>query len=469
MDHEKKLSFIHKMTKLGLDSIPHYDDGGTVVSGPQKTGGFLGIPWLGGTDIQQGTTAGQINNAYQGSQYALGRQGALTAQLEGQAPGAIDQQRQVANQLQDVISGKGPNPAQAQLNQSTGANVANQAALMAGQRGASANPALIARQVAQQGAQTQQQAAGQAATMAANQQLQAGQNLANLSANQISQAGQGVTALNQANQNEQAQILGANQAGNAANLGAQQAGNALGSSIIGGIAKGASAAFGAAKGGMVPKMAEGGITPVGGSFVGNYLSGPAPAQMPSAQPLHDISSDIEIKKKKKKDESVPDNNGEDPDAAPAESAPPPAPVNVDITGPAPGAAPFGGGDTSGMERGIGGGGGSVMLEAKGGMLKRKPLPKMAKGGKVPALVSPGEVYLSPDQVKEVLSGANPMRVGHHIPGKAKVGGDSLKNDNVHAQLEEGGIVVPRHITKHKMAPEKAMRFVHNVVKKNGMK
>lgn len=93
-----------------------------------------------------------------------------------------------------------------------------------------------------------------------------------------------------------------------------------------------------------------------------------------------------------------------------------------------------------------------------------------KGKSVPAMVSPGEVYLTPDQVKQVVeSGANPMSIGKHIKGKAKVKNDSLKNDTVPTTLEEGGMVIPRHITTHKMAPEKAELFVHRSLAKRRVK
>ncbi len=85
--------------------------------------------------------------------------------------GLAGQQQNTAGMYQNIASGTGPNPAQAALNQSTGQNVANQAALMAGQRGASQNVGLLARQAAQQGAATQQQAVGQGATLQAQQQL----------------------------------------------------------------------------------------------------------------------------------------------------------------------------------------------------------------------------------------------------------------------------------------------------------
>ncbi len=89
---------------------------------------------------------------------------------------------------------------------------------------------------------------------------------------------------------------------------------------------------------------------------------------------------------------------------------------------------------------------------------------MAEGGKVPAEVSPGEVYLTPDKVDQVLGGANPLEVGERIPGKAKVKGDSKKNDTVPRTLEEGGVVVPR---SHSMNEEKAALFVHRAMAKKG--
>ena len=124
-----------------------------------------------GANITNPTNPGQINNAYSGNQTALAQQQALLQAL--QAQGGLGNQSQVYNQLQGVVNGTGPNPAQAQLAQATGTNVANQAALMAGQRGAGSNVGLIARQAGQQGAATQQNAVGQAATLQANQSLNA--------------------------------------------------------------------------------------------------------------------------------------------------------------------------------------------------------------------------------------------------------------------------------------------------------
>ncbi|CAM6002768.1 unnamed protein product [Sphagnum balticum] len=90
-----------------------------------------------------------------------------------QGTNGVQVQQQVLNQLQGVANGTGPNPAQAALNQSTGQNINSQAALQAGQRGASGNVGLLARQIGQQGAAIQQNAVGQGATMQATQELNA--------------------------------------------------------------------------------------------------------------------------------------------------------------------------------------------------------------------------------------------------------------------------------------------------------
>lgn len=148
------------------------------------------------------------------------------------------QQQGLANQYQDIASGQGPNPAMAMLNQQTGQNVAQQASLMAGQRGAGSNVGLLARQAGQQGAGIQQQAVGQGATMQAQQSLNAlqgignqqqaigntNQNVANIAAQQIGQQQQQQQALaGQAGQQIGFQQAGINSAQQAASgLTAQQ-------------------------------------------------------------------------------------------------------------------------------------------------------------------------------------------------------------------------------------------------------
>jgi len=93
----------------------------------------------------------------------------------------------------------------------------------------------------------------------------------------------------------------------------------------------------------------------------------------------------------------------------------------------------------------------------------------ARGGKVPAMVSPGEKYLSPRDVKKVERGANPMEVGEKIPGKPRVKGakNSYANDTVPKTLEEGGIVLPRSVTQAKHPHWAAHKFVSAIMAKNG--
>lgn len=197
-------------------------------------GGFLG---LGGgqsgtgvaapaqAGIIQPTNTAQIQDSYNGAQNTMQSQQALLSALQGQ--NGLGNQNQVYNQLQGVANGTGPNPAQAMLNQATGANVANQAALMAGQRGAGANVGLIARQAAQQGANTQQQAVGQGASLQAQQSLNAlGQ--AGALANQ--QAGQQIGQTNAntaAAQQEQQNLINANAGYNNAATSSQNSINSV--------------------------------------------------------------------------------------------------------------------------------------------------------------------------------------------------------------------------------------------------
>ena len=114
---------------------------------------------------------------------------------------------------------------------------------------------------------------------------------------------------------------------------------------------------------------------------------------------------------------------------------------------------------------------ALMLAAQGGQVPSGPRSllgqRLACGGGVPAMVSPGEKYLSPQAVEQVKQGANPMEVGETIPGKPKVGGakNSYSNDTVPKTLEEGGIVVPRKETKSANPDKKSAEFVQKVLAK----
>lgn len=147
-------------------------------------------------------------------------------ELYNQGQKGIEFQRNFMGALQQQANGGGPNPALAQLAQSTGNNIAGTAALMAGQRGASANPGLLARQIGMQGGNLQQQAAGQAATLQAQQQLAAQNAL-----------GSAIGGYNQTVQGMQGNVLGAAGNLNSARVGMQSNINNANAGIAGENAK----------------------------------------------------------------------------------------------------------------------------------------------------------------------------------------------------------------------------------------
>ncbi len=245
-------------------------------------------------NILNPATVEQANQQYGNVQSGVDQQQAFVNALNQQ--NGLGNQSSVFNQLQGVANGTGPNPAQAMLANSTGQNVANQAALMAGQRGAGANVGMLARQAAQQGAGIQQNAAGQGAAMQAQQSLGALGQMGGLANQQAAQQQAGLNAYNQAAQGAQGQTLGAIAGQNNANVGMQsnvnnnnnamaQTNAQMGANIFGGVMNGVGAAMdlipkGAtglfAEGGQIPKV-SGPKSKVGQHFHGLAQGGPVPA------------------------------------------------------------------------------------------------------------------------------------------------------------------------------------------------
>lgn len=214
-----------------------------------------------GANIQSGTNAAQLNNAYGGANNAINAQVGLANTLQPQAETAAGNQNALAEQYLAMTKGQGPNPALNQLAQATGQNVNQQAALMAGQRGASGNVGLAARNIGQQGSNIQQNAAGQAATLQAEQQVAAQNNLANLANQQIGQTQGANIALNTAQQNEQNILQNANTSYNNTATGMQSNINNINAQankgIMGALGSGLSAVTGGlfgADGGTVTKQ-----------------------------------------------------------------------------------------------------------------------------------------------------------------------------------------------------------------------
>lgn len=92
-----------------------------------------------------------------------------------QSNNTAQKQGTLADMLMAQANGTGPNPALNQLNQTTNQNIQQTAGQIASQKGIS--PGLAARLIAMNGANQNQNAAGQAATMNAQQQLGAESNL----------------------------------------------------------------------------------------------------------------------------------------------------------------------------------------------------------------------------------------------------------------------------------------------------
>lgn len=494
------------------------------IGGMLGIGGGAGGSGFSGPDsaqIDKPATIAQANEQYKNSQDALEQQKSFLQAVQAQH-GLVNQSN-VFNQMQGVANGTGPNPAQTQLAQATGANVANQAALMAGQRGSSANVGLIARQAAQQGANTQQQAAGQGATLQAQQSLNALQQMGQMATTQAAQQQAATSGYTQAAQGEQSNVLnaitGQNQAatgmqGNINNANAGLAGSRMGQqgNLLGGITGGIGSVFGLAEGGMVPKYADGGQIISGSGqyapidpnapdvFDPNALTAPSEG---GAQPQPMISPSTQ--QATNAVTSVPTNTPKPPGAA--------------IKGPQSGVGKFLHSFTQGSDssmpkltgtsqvgsmagKAIGAGLKSLFGGPSGGseqeyadanvslsdaarnagqdvtnLRTEQDAPEAnndmaafvaAHGGQVPALVSPGEHYLPPKAVKKVAKeGKNPLKVGERIPGKPKVKGDSYKNDTVKKTLQSGGIVIPNHIMQSQDPAHEAYKFVAATIAKNG--
>lgn len=246
--------------------------------------GGTGFDKPGQAQITPLSNPAQINTAYEENLRSIGKQESLLSALQGQ--NGIQNQSNVFNQLQGVANGTGPNPAMAMLNQQTGANVANQAALMAGQRGAGANVGLLARQAGQQGGALQQQAVGQGATMQANQSLGALGQMGQMAGQQVANQMGATNSLTGFNQSEQQNLLNALSQQNQQHVASQAsvnsgnaglAGNTMGmaGSLIGGAGNALGAGIGNMFGGLAKDVgsAGGGTDVVAGEpMAGHYFN-----------------------------------------------------------------------------------------------------------------------------------------------------------------------------------------------------
>lgn len=223
----------------------------------------------------KGASQQQADQSFGNTQQGLQNQQQFLNALQGQ--NGIQNQSDVYNQYAGIASGQAPNPAlEAQkiaLANATGANVANQASLMAGQRGSNANAGLMARQAAMQGANIQQQAAGQGAMMQgellANQQANALAAMGNISGQQVSNLGNAGNAYANTALGQQQNVLNSlnNQNNAAAGLAGQANEMAMANAkadnqMMGGIANAAGGLLSAGMGALT-KPGTGSSTPKG--------------------------------------------------------------------------------------------------------------------------------------------------------------------------------------------------------------
>lgn len=248
LDHAKKLEFVHKMAKLGLQ---HFDAGGTVASGV-NTVAQPGLSAVSGVAQPFGSTIQNIGsdltakNGFQANAPDISQQ-------EGYYTGANQGQNALEGQLAEQAAGGGPDPAAAALNQATNANANQAAGMVASQRGL--NPGEAARIGSQSLVNANQQAAGQAALLKAQQQIAAQQGLENVYGQQENAASQNANVVG----GQQLQATGIN-----ANV-AQNNTNAV-NNTTGGLLGGAGQALSSllAKGGEVKGLK---------SHVGKWLNG----------------------------------------------------------------------------------------------------------------------------------------------------------------------------------------------------
>lgn len=351
-----------------------------------------------------------------------GLQSQLT-QSQGNLGQIQGSQGALAQALLAQSQGQGPNPAQAMLNQQTNQNIKQNAGMIASQKGI--NPALATRLASQNAANMSQQAAGQGAVLGAQQQLAAQGNLANV-------YGQ------QANQNLQNASM-SGQLANQSSLGAQgitggvMAQNAAANQNTQSGLMGAIPGIGALfknKGGEIPKMAGGGQVSASQQIAQGMLQQAGVPYWATGVGKGDVSKGMTGLKDMFTSGGGAEGGG--------------------------GLMAGGAGDAMGGSLGTGG-----ALEGIG----PAAIMAAAHGGSVPKHLHPiAQIYHPNFQAKGT---AQLKSKGGDVPGKAKVKGDSPKNDTVKTMLSPGEVVIPRSVMQSDDPVKGAADFVANELKKNG--
>lgn len=355
----------------------------------------------------------------------------------GPTAGTLAQMSNLSNALQAASQGQGPNPALEQLRQATSANVNNAAGMAASARGV--NPAVAARMAVDAGSQANQASAGQAATLAAEQQIQArnqlAQNLASTGNLQIGTQQAGTQLLGTAGGLDlSSQGINAQQAGHAADINAQVAAQntATNQKLIGGILNGI--------GGAASSVATGGLSDLAKGVSGLFGSGAAGAAEP------EIEAPVML------GPSAGAHGGLVPakmaDGGQTASATKQSPIYDYLDSahgrqraPATTVAPSAGAFASGGHIGNG----SIH--------------------QVPVVLSPGEKVLPPGTTPR--DAARKIESAPKVAGRAKVDGDSPRNDTEHGTLPAGSIVYPRSVVDSEDPEQAAASFTAALARRSG--
>lgn len=385
-----------------------------------SVGGLLGIGGGGGLNPVNSFGAQTYGQDY----------GQLLTNTQNQYNQNMTNQNALVGQLQNQAQGTGPNLAQQQLQQATQGNINSQAAAIASQKGI--NPGSVARQVNEQASNANQQAAGQAGVQNAQQQLQSQGLLGGLQG----QIGNQSLANQQTYENQinAGNNIAAGVAGQNATTGAQ---------IAGGVMSGIGAVAGLAHGGMVPNYDLGGSVFMPYTPPSNQMA--SPVATPTIQNQSGPSS--YIGKALGAQQQGQAQNGQQPKYTPGEQI---GRGSDQLIG-----AGIGGLKSlfsSSINPAASGGGMDSLGDGLGSQIADSPgLAQLSYKG--------GEIKLPP------LRGAIPMKQGGGVPGKAKVSGNSIKNDTVPAVLSPGEVVIPRSVMQSADPAAGAAAFVQHVLSK----
>lgn len=385
------------------------------------------------------------------------------------------QQQDFVTQLQQAAQGQGPSAATAMLQQAQQANTAQANALAASQQG-NINAGLATRNAMQQAAQANQAATGQAQVMRNQEQLQARQML----------GGQLGTMMGQG--------MGAQQAKDTLNANIEQKNVESQNSLIRGITGGVFGAVGAGLGALSDERAKENIHD-GSDDVRdmldklephsyNYKGGSEPHTSVMAQELEKSKAGSQMVKEAPNGLKMVDY-GQGLAAILAaqadlhkrlkaiEGGKPKMAEGGEVNPNAVKAPSFD--MTTFTSEVLGGATKGMAIDdpiAKGGAEFGEGLGTAIKSGMDTSKKKANEARMREDnEARAGIGLAKGGKVsskvlaakGKAVPGKAKVSGDSLSNDIVDAKLSPGEIVLPRSVTMHPEAPQKAAEFVAHIL------